>query len=228
MNPLDYVEALCSTADGVYVVDTSQRVIGWNKGAERILGYGEADVLSLPCYELIAGRTRPEKPWCQPNCKIHDCALSRTPVENFDLLTRTKGGEDIWLNISVISPADGGQPVTAHVIRDITREKRAGYAIEQFLIALGLHGMVREKPDSRGHKLIAAARSPALEVQNVLSSREVEVLTLLAEGLSTKAVSQRLRISHYTARNHIQNILSKLDLHSKAQAVSYAFKKGLL
>jgi DNA-binding CsgD family transcriptional regulator len=37
-----------------------------------------------------------------------------------------------------------------------------------------------------------------------------------------------LQISRYTARNHIQNILAKLELHSKAQAVSYAFKKGLL
>ena len=38
----------------------------------------------------------------------------------------------------------------------------------------------------------------------------------------------KLNISQFTARNHIQNILAKLDLHSKTQAVSYAFKKGLL
>jgi len=227
MHHLDYVDALCSTADGVYVVDGNQRVIGWNEGAERILGFGEADVIARPCYELIAGRIRPDKPWCQPDCKIHNCALNRTPVENFDLLTRTKGGADIWLNVSVISPSNDDQPMTAHVIRDITREKQAGDAIEQFLIALGLHGIVRES-GAKGRKLITAARTPTLELQNVLSSREIEVLTLLAEGLSTKAVSQRLKISHYTARNHIQNILSKLDLHSKAQAVSYAFKKGLL
>jgi DNA-binding NarL/FixJ family response regulator len=56
----------------------------------------------------------------------------------------------------------------------------------------------------------------------------VEVLRLLAEGLSTKPLAQRLNISHFTARNHIQNILVKLDLHSKAQAVSYAFKKGII
>ncbi len=61
-----------------------------------------------------------------------------------------------------------------------------------------------------------------------LSDREIEVLTLLAEGLSTKSLAQKLSISHFTARNHIQNILVKLDLHSKAQAVSYAFKRGIL
>ena len=228
MHQLEYVDALCSTADGVYVVDAAQRVIRWNKGAERILGYSEAEVLARPCYEIIAGRVRPDKLWCQPGCKVHDCVHNRTPMENFDLMMCTKSGENVWLNISVISPLNGPQPVTAHVIRDITRDKQAGHAIEQFLIALGLHGIVHEKSGAKGHKLISAARTPTLDVKNVLSNRELEVLRLLAEGLSTKAVSQRLRISHYTARNHIQNILSKLDLHSKAQAVSYAFKKGLL
>lgn len=227
MHQLEHVDALCSTADGVYVVDVTQRVIRWNHGAERILGFTEPEVLSHPCHEIIAGRIRPDKPWCQPDCKVHRCALSQTPLENFDLLTRNKGGENVWLNVSIISPPDGGQPITAHLIRDVTREKQAGDAIEQFLVALGLSGIVREKTCAKGHGTISA-RTPALDAQNLLSSREFEVLTLLAEGLSTKAVSERLNISHYTARNHIQNILSKLDLHSKSQAVSYAFKKGLL
>ena len=54
------------------------------------------------------------------------------------------------------------------------------------------------------------------------------MLTLLAEGLPTKALARKLGISPFTARNHIQNILVKLGLHSKAQAVSFAFKQGIL
>jgi DNA-binding NarL/FixJ family response regulator len=77
-------------------------------------------------------------------------------------------------------------------------------------------------------KHFGAAKYPMDRPSAALSGREIEVLTLLAEGLSTKNLAEKLNISHFTARNHIQNILVKLDLHSKAQAVSYAFKKGIL
>jgi PAS domain S-box-containing protein len=229
MRQPEYLETLCNTADGVFVVDANQRIICWNKGAERILKYSETEVLNHDCYRVIAGRIHPERLWCHSNCRVQSCVVKNTPLENFDLLTRTNEGEPIWLNVTVISPPDGSEKYTVHILRDVTREKHAGQAIEQFLSALGLHGFARDKyQDGKGvPKLIAARTSPA-EAPLSLSNREVEVLKLLAEGLSTKALAQRLNISHFTARNHIQNILVKLDLHSKAQAVSYAFKKGII
>lgn len=96
---------------------------------------------------------------------------------------------------------------------------------------MGNHGLTPKETSAEkpAIKHFAAARHPAPDRPSVaLSRREIEVLTLLAEGLSTKGLAQKLNISHFTARNHIQNILVKLDLHSKAQAVSYAFKKGIL
>jgi len=61
-----------------------------------------------------------------------------------------------------------------------------------------------------------------------LTRRELEVLRLLAEGLASTAIAERLGISFFTARNHVQNILDKLVVQNKAQAVSYAYKSGLL
>ena len=122
-------------------------------------------------------------------------------------------------------------PFVAHIFRDITGEKRTGLALEQFLADLAPCN-ISPKDGAQENQAIrhfAAAKYPTLERPSVtLSGREIEVLTLLAEGLSTKALAEKLDISHFTARNHIQNILVKLDLHSKAQAVSYAFKKGIL
>jgi PAS domain S-box-containing protein len=229
MRPQEHLDTLCNTADGVFIVDGNQRIIRWNKGAERILKYAEAEVLNHDCYRLIAGRVHSDKLWCHSNCRVQSCIAKGTPLENFDLLTRTNEGEPLWLNVSIMSPADGNEQFTVHILRDVTREKKAGQAIEQFLAALGMHALAREKhQDDKGvPKPIAARTSPA-EAPPALSSREVEVLRLLAEGLSTNALAQRLNISHFTARNHIQNILVKLDLHSKAQAVSYAFKKGII
>jgi DNA-binding NarL/FixJ family response regulator len=60
-----------------------------------------------------------------------------------------------------------------------------------------------------------------------LTDRETEVLRLVAKGLTAKQVAQRLVLSHRTVENHVQNTLSKLQLHNRAQLVRYAVEKGL-
>ena len=229
MREPEYLDTLCNTADGVFIVDANQRIVRWNKGAERILKHTEAEVLNQNCYHVIAGRAHPDKLWCHSNCKVQSCVEKGTTMENFDLLTHTNEGDPIWLNLTIISPVDGNQRYTAHIMRDVTREKNTSRAVERFLVDLGMSGTAREiHHEDRGTIRSVAADSSHREGPLNLSSRENEVLKLLAEGLSTKALAQRLTISHFTARNHIQNILVKLDLHSKAQAVSYAFKKGII
>jgi len=61
-----------------------------------------------------------------------------------------------------------------------------------------------------------------------LSPREREVLALLARGLKTSALTEKLVISPETARTHIQNILSKLGLHSRLEAATFVIENGLL
>ncbi|RJQ47152.1 MAG: DNA-binding response regulator [Gaiellales bacterium] len=59
-----------------------------------------------------------------------------------------------------------------------------------------------------------------------LTRRETEILQLLARGLSNEVISNQLYISPTTTRNHIQNILGKLGVHSKLEAVAYAVRAG--
>lgn len=61
-----------------------------------------------------------------------------------------------------------------------------------------------------------------------LSPREQEVLRLLAQGITTKAIAEKLFISAKTVANHRANIMAKLDLHTTAQLVHYAAQLGLL
>jgi DNA-binding NarL/FixJ family response regulator len=61
-----------------------------------------------------------------------------------------------------------------------------------------------------------------------LSDREREVLMLMAKGLTDKQISDQLNISTSTAKNHAQNIISKLGATNRAQAVAMGFKRGLL
>jgi LuxR family transcriptional regulator, maltose regulon positive regulatory protein len=61
-----------------------------------------------------------------------------------------------------------------------------------------------------------------------LSQREVEVLRLVAQGLSDKEIATRLVLSRHTVHRHIHSILTKLDLPSRAAAAAYAARHGLL
>jgi len=61
-----------------------------------------------------------------------------------------------------------------------------------------------------------------------LTHRQLEVLGLLAEGLSTNAIAARLTVSHTTVRNHIRSLLGRLGCHSRLEAVAEARRRRLL
>jgi DNA-binding NarL/FixJ family response regulator len=61
-----------------------------------------------------------------------------------------------------------------------------------------------------------------------LTSRELEVLKLVAKGLNNRDIGQELFISENTVKNHVRNILEKLHLHSRMEAVVYAVREKLL
>jgi DNA-binding NarL/FixJ family response regulator len=61
-----------------------------------------------------------------------------------------------------------------------------------------------------------------------LTKRELEVLHLLAEGLSQKEIAAELVISPKTVAAHVQHVLGKLGVHSRTQAVAQAYRRGLL
>ena len=60
-----------------------------------------------------------------------------------------------------------------------------------------------------------------------LTDRETEVLRMVAKGLTARQVAERLVLSHRTVQNHVQNTLTKLALHNRAQLVRYAIEEGL-
>jgi DNA-binding NarL/FixJ family response regulator len=58
--------------------------------------------------------------------------------------------------------------------------------------------------------------------------RELEILTLLAEGKSNKLIARELNISEGTVKTHVKNILEKLDATSRAETLSLAARRGLI
>ena len=69
---------------------------------------------------------------------------------------------------------------------------------------------------------------PAAEPEQRLTEREMAVLKLVAQGLNNRDIAKELFISENTVKNHIRNILEKLHLHSRMEAVVYAVREKLL
>jgi DNA-binding NarL/FixJ family response regulator len=61
-----------------------------------------------------------------------------------------------------------------------------------------------------------------------MTRRELEILQLVGQGLTNKQVSNLLRISNKTVRNHVSNLYAKLSIRDRSQAVLYAVRKGLV
>jgi DNA-binding NarL/FixJ family response regulator len=80
--------------------------------------------------------------------------------------------------------------------------------------------------------LAAGARSPQEKhadlIREKLTPREYQVLALLVEGASTKTIARRLSLSTNTVRTHAQNILEKLQVSSRLEAVAFAVRHGLV
>lgn len=76
--------------------------------------------------------------------------------------------------------------------------------------------------------LIQPVPAPAPAVGFDLTTREREVLALLIKGLNNSEIANRLSVSHATAKAHVSNILSKLGVSNRAEAVAVALQQKLV
>ncbi|HKW01803.1 MAG TPA: response regulator transcription factor [Vicinamibacterales bacterium] len=131
--------------------------------------------------------------------------------------------------------ADGWQGLDAPFERAKTREM-IGLAYRQlgdddgaqleFDAALEAFERLGAAPDAA--RVTAFTAQTGTPVSGGLTGREVEVLRLIATGATNRAIATRLRISEKTVARHVSNILTKLDLSSRAAATAYAYEHKLL
>ncbi|MCB1036007.1 MAG: response regulator transcription factor [Acidobacteria bacterium] len=77
-------------------------------------------------------------------------------------------------------------------------------------------------------KELAGRRPQEAEEEAVLTARELEILELVADGLSNKEIAKKLIISLHTVKNHVHNILEKLEVSGRYAAVTYAYDRRWL
>ena len=86
--------------------------------------------------------------------------------------------------------------------------------------------------DSHAYQLLSTfqriAEEPAPDpAEPRLTERETEVLKMVAKGLSYRQIAERLVLSHRTVQNHVQNTLTKLQMHNRVELTRYAIEHGL-
>ena len=69
------------------------------------------------------------------------------------------------------------------------------------------------------------AREPARGAPARMTNREREVMSLIADGLRTREIAERLGVASFTVRAHVRNIMEKLDLHTRVQIAKYVFQE---
>ncbi len=201
-----FYKALARAGDGVMVADTNGRILLWNRAAERLLGWGSAEALGRSCCEVFEGH-RDNGRACTDDCTVMAAANKGEAIESFDMQTLTKAGRDVRLNVSTLAlPPDAGSgALVIHLFRDSLPRTAP------------LQNRAAREPQANGN----GATGP-------LTPRELEVLRLLAKGANTKMAADELKVSPATVRNHVQNLLGKLEVHSRLQAVAYATAHGLV
>jgi len=213
MDPLDLVS---TAGDPAFATDQDGRIVIWNRAAESLLRRSAAEVLGKPCHEVLCGVDLFGNRYCDEACPLTFMVRRDEPVRHFELDLRGASGGQLRVSISVVV-IKGKKPrrfTMVHLLHPVGGSSDHSLVRRLTRTADFLHG---------GHGEIDPE-----EMITTLTAREVEVLRLIADGSTNQQVADSLYISVATVRNHVQNILHKLDLHSKLEAVSFALRKRLI
>ena len=143
---------------------------------------------------------------------------ARWPAARVVMLTALNDDETI---LESIQAGADGYLTKDRAVEDVVGAVRAAHAGETLLPRSVIVGIAQR---------VAAARDRGTERRQIdpLTPRELEVLRALTEGLSTPEICERLFIAPNTLRTHVQNIMGKLRVHSKLEAVAFALRHRLV
>jgi len=209
----DALDLIAGTGTAAFAMDRHEKIIYWNAAAEKLLGWSADEVLGRTCYSVLAGRDPFGNLYC-----MRDCAIIRTAVDGaspepfFMEVARKKAGSQ-RVKVRVL-PLPAGAKNTTCVMHLIER----GDASELERLVSAIRAASRPAAD-------IPAADPMISA-SPLTGREREIVVLLSNGYAALNIAAKLNLSHATVRNHIQNILRKLEVHSQVEAIAVAFRRG--
>jgi PAS domain S-box-containing protein len=187
-------------ASGVALVafDEDMTIFEWNQAAEDLTGITKDEAVGQPCWAVLAGRDDSGGVVCHPQCSRGRLVREGRPLQTQTMNIRCTDG---WRRVAVdtISVVAKDRPVFFHLMHDAPAPTVAD-----------------------------EERQPDLEAPPHLTPRQLDVLRLLGEGASARAIAAKLGLTETTVRNHIRAVLIEFRAHSQLEAVFRARRHGLL
>lgn len=205
---VDLLDTVGRSSDAMIAIGTDLEIIGWNDAATELFGFRPEEVLGRHCDEVLCWRDRCGDPVCE-GCPASEIGSEEELVDTREVIGRTSEGKTLWLSATTVVP-----PLE---LRD---RCRLVHLIREVGLPPELERLVVDRLG--GWSLATNDEPPELAA---LTPREREVLTLLSEGLDGPAIAERLFVSQPTVRNHIQHVLNKLGVHSRAEAVALMLRR---
>jgi DNA-binding CsgD family transcriptional regulator len=217
----EVLDVLSQSDSPALATDIGGHIVFWNRAAERLLGRPTNQVLGRRCHDVLGGRDVFGNRFCHENCSVVSMTRKGEAVQGFEILVGGSPKQEQAINVTVLK-IPGSRPelfTLVHILQPIDRAARLSRALERVGAQRPVPPPVREGWEPVTAPLTLPKAPP-------LTDREKEILRWVAAGLQNKEIAHKLGISLATVRNHIHNILEKLDVHSKLEAVSLAFRQG--
>ena len=198
------MEIVNSSAEPAFATDAEGRIVAWNRGAEGLLGYPQCRALGQACWSLLGGRDLFGNRYCGAPCPLMGMVRDHEAVHHCELVFKSVAGDPTPARVSLfaVSVEGASSPLVIHVLSAASSEvEHRG--------AAGFDGY--------------AARSRVR-----LTPRELEVLSVLAEGKGTPRIGVELGVSVHTVRHHVERLFHKLHAHNRLEAVATARRLGLI
>ncbi len=208
------------TAAPMFAASSALEIVVWNGGAAALLGFTKGEVIGSRCYEVLGcpGSTRR---LCCGGCGDPWNGRRGQRLPTFENEVSTRSGERIWVSVTTLLAASGGGvPVRVHLLHEVERQRQLEELLRQVVSTASKLSPPTAGLDGNGQR-----STPLLPG---VTARERQVVRLLAQGSSTAEIAEELGITSRTARNHIQNVLCKLHVHSRLEAVAYASARGFV
>jgi DNA-binding CsgD family transcriptional regulator len=184
------------TGDAAFAVNGQGVIVLWNKEAERLLGYSASSAVGQRCWKLLSGQDVFGNRYCCEFCPLREMASRQESVHGFPLVLRTASEGRKKFPVSCLEVFDKpGHGLLLHIC----------------------HPPQESRDVSENHH--APGRFTGNCQRGALTSREHDVLELLAEGKTTREIASTMCVSQATVRNHIQHLLHKLHVHNRLEAV---------
>ena len=144
----------------------------------------------------------------------------RLPETKVIMLTVSDSEEDLYAAVKAGASGYLLKEISIEELADAVRAVARGHSL--------ISPSMASKLLTEFNALVQQAEERHRSLLPSLTARELDVLKLVAKGLSNREISEELYISENTVKNHVRNILEKLHLHSRMEAVVYAMREKLL